>query len=192
MKICYDMIEGMYLTTRGNLKKGNHVYEYNPTPCECCGEEFLVCAGRVSKFCSKSCNSKITSVGRKLSEKVKEKLSRIHLGDKNHMHGRSGPLSPTWKHDKTNEERINKRCYTDYYYWRKKTYKRDNYTCMLCGDRGGVLNAHHIESYNSNKDLRTKLSNSIILCVKCHKDFHHQYGRGYNTREQFNEYKELL
>jgi hypothetical protein len=182
------MIEGMYLTDRGNLKKGNQIYNYSPTPCECCGEEFLVCAGRVSRFCSKRCNAKITSVGHRLPDRVRKKLSRIHMGEKNSMYGRCGPLSATWNPEKTDEERLVGRNYTDYYYWRRQTYERDNYTCQICNKRGCRLNAHHIESYNSNKELRTELSNSISLCNDCHKDFHHQHGRGNNTREQLNEF----
>ncbi len=59
---------------------------------------------------------------------------------------------------------------------------------MTDDNSGGNLVAHHIESYNSNKDLRTTLENGITLCVDCHDKFHHIYGRGNNTREQFDEF----
>jgi hypothetical protein len=67
--------------------------------------------------------------------------------------------------------------------WREKIFKRDNYTCKICGDnKGGNLNAHHymqvadiIHTLNIKsleKALSTpilwKLSNGITLCNKCH------------------------
>ena len=101
-----------------------------------------------------------------------------------------GEDNPSWNSDLTDEERQNGRCYPEYIEWRTAVFERDNYTCQKCGGSSGVhLNAHHIESYDVNKDLRTTLENGVTLCSdKCHKNFHHIYGRGNNTREQFNEF----
>lgn len=188
MKICYDMIEGMYLTTNGNIKKGNHIYTISPTVCKHCDEEFLVCAGRVSDYCSRSCTASATTIGRHHSKETKAKLRECHTGDKNCMHGRKGPLSATYKPEKTDEEREIGRNYNAYYEWRKKVYERDDYTCMSCGNRGVPLNAHHVESYADNVELRTSLFNGITLCKTCHKNFHHQYGNGKNNVDQFIEF----
>ena len=73
--------------------------------------------------------------------------------------------------------------------WRNAIYKRDTFTCQVCGDsRGGNLNAHHIKqlsdiiSDNNIKELiqafRCKeiwdISNGITLCKTCHnKQKHH-------------------
>jgi len=89
----------------------------------------------------------------------------------------------------TEEQRAAGRIYPKYKKWRKEVYERDNYTCQYCGDSvGGNLNAHHIEGYNNNPKLRTDLGNGVTLCEECHLDFHHQYGYGDNTREQFEEW----
>ena len=76
-----------------------------------------------------------------------------------------------------------------YVRWYKKVFIRDNYTCKHCGKRGkGNLNAHHLESYSDNEELRYNIDNGITLCEKCHKNFHKIYGYGNNTKEQFYEY----
>lgn len=75
------------------------------------------------------------------------------------------------------------------YIWRGQVFKRDDYTCQCCGKKGGQLNAHHLESFHANPDLRTDLDNGITLCVPCYGIFHKRYGKLNNTKEQFEEYK---
>ena len=91
-----------------------------------------------------------------------------------------------WDSNKTDEERIKGRRFPEYIEWVKNIYKRDNYTCQICGlkhSKKNPINAHHIESYNSNLDLRINIDNGITLCKKCHNNFHHQFGYGDNTKE---------
>lgn len=72
--------------------------------------------------------------------------------------------------------------------WVKEVYQRDAYTCQCCGKKGGKLNAHHLDGYNWCVEKRTDVDNGITLCEDCHNDFHDKYGRGNNTKEQFEEY----
>lgn len=72
--------------------------------------------------------------------------------------------------------------------WVKQVYKRDNYTCQCCGERGRKLNAHHLDSYNWCIDKRTDVNNGVTLCENCHNNFHNIYGRGNNTKQQFEEW----
>ena len=51
------------------------------------------------------------------------------------------------------------------------------------------LNAHHLNGWAWAKDQRFDLENGITLCENCHKLFHSIYGRGKNTREQYEEFK---
>ena len=107
--------------------------------------------------------------------------------NKDIMASRRGPKSPVWNPDLTDEEREDKRDYKEYKDWRKAVYERDNHICQKCGEIGGSINAHHIESYAVNKELRTVLGNGVTFCSDCHDTFHHIYGYN-NTREQFNEF----
>ena len=92
----------------------------------------------------------------------------------------------------TDEQRLKNRYRMsdgDFSVWSKMVKERDNYTCQICGDnKGGKLNSHHINAWNAFPEQRFDLDNGVTLCVDCHKEFHKMYGRGGNTREQFDEY----
>ena len=53
---------------------------------------------------------------------------------------------------------------------------------------GGILVAHHKDSWNINKNKRFSILNGLTLCKKHHIDFHKKYGYGNNLAEQTNEY----
>ena len=94
-----------------------------------------------------------------------------------------------WNPNLTNEEREkNKSRSSDPLNaeWRRVVFKKYNYTCQYCREKGGILRAHHIESYNSNEELRLDIDNGTTLCEKHHIEF--QYGYGCNNREQYNEF----
>lgn len=72
---------------------------------------------------------------------------------------------------------------------RNAAFKRDGFTCVLCGEnKGGNLEAHHLESWDSNVEKRFDVDNLVTLCTDCHKRFHSEYGYGHNTKSQFDEY----
>lgn len=57
----------------------------------------------------------------------------------------------------------------DYKMWRKAVFARDGYTCVKCGDnKGGNLEADHIESRALHPELIYELSNGQTLCKPCH------------------------
>lgn len=59
-----------------------------------------------------------------------------------------------------------------YVNWRDSVFKRDDYTCQDCGQRGGELNAHHLLGFKRYPKYRYEVDNGITLCKKCHKNRH--------------------
>lgn len=103
-----------------------------------------------------------------------------------------GENSPFWKGNLVKENRRARDCW-QYDDWRKSVYKKDDYTCQCCGQRGGILNAHHIKSFAKNKDIRYDVANGITLCKLCHDSsikgsFHNMYGTNDNTPEELELY----
>lgn len=113
--------------------------------------------------------------GKKLSDKHRENLSISHTG-------KYGERSSNWQGGKTNEsKKIRGRI--EYRLWRESVFARDNWTCQECGERGGLLNAHHIKSFANFPELRTSIHNGLTLCNPCHKKTDN-YGR--NKHESFD------
>lgn len=105
---------------------------------------------------------------------------RRFLGEKNH----------NYNPELTEEDRLEIGRYEARYgRFRKLVYERDNYSCVVCGySERGKLVAHHLDGYREHPEKRTDPNNAVTLCDTCHKDFHHIYGYGKNTKEQFEEY----
>lgn len=72
--------------------------------------------------------------------------------------------------------------------WHADVLRRDNYTCVKCGRRGGKLHVHHIESFASAPELRDSVSNGATVCPKCHRLYHKWNGGNIApaTRDSFD------
>ena len=101
-----------------------------------------------------------------------------------------GKNNPLYNHTLTDEERATtlfQRTSAQYKDIRNKTLKRDNFECVVCMSNERVV-AHHLDGFDKHKDKRFDLDNLVTLCGDCHKEFHHAFGYGGNTREQFENY----
>lgn len=113
------------------------------------------------------------NVGRKrdtFSEEWIEKMRTNAL--KNNIGARlphyKGEESPMWRGGIT-PINLKIRNSTEYKVWRKAVFKRDNYTCVICGVRGVYLHADHIKPFALYPEYRLIVSNGRTLCVPCHK-----------------------
>lgn len=156
MKICWDNLEGMYLSKEENLKKPGRIY-IEMTSCKKCGESYLTLKRSPSEYCDRSCGMQEKNnhfYGKKHSKKTILKLSEINMGE-NH---------PRWKGGISCEP------YCDA--WADKEYKesikeRDGYKCLNPDCFGNCnhlsLTIHHID-YNKKN---CKPDNLITLCRSC-------------------------
>lgn len=53
--------------------------------------------------------------------------------------------------------------------WRIAVFKRDSYTCQVCRQIGGKLQADHIKAWSLYPELRLDIDNGRTLCIECHK-----------------------
>lgn len=58
---------------------------------------------------------------------------------------------------------------TPYKRWREAVFKRDDYRCLDCGEKGGSLHADHIYPFAYFPRLRFDINNGRTLCVECHR-----------------------
>lgn len=143
---------------------------------------------------------KVESIKFKMEETLKEKYGNdyrktFRKKSENTMLKKYGKKSLTvsgenhyrWNGGKTTENQKG-RSGSEYNEWRFNVFKRDNFTCQHCNTDRVELNAHHLEGYAENKDLRYVVDNGITLCEKCHNEFHNHYGRGNNTKSQYIEF----
>lgn len=115
------------------------------------------------------------------TNEYKRKMSKTKIGTNN---GR-------YKESLSEMHRVKTRGIFGYKKWSKQVRERDDYTCKICGktkDDGYNLVAHHLDSYDTHKDLRLDLDNGVTLCVSCHNKFHNKYKGEKTTRKQFYKY----
>ena len=61
--------------------------------------------------------------------------------------------------------------------------------CELTGKKSSDLRVHHLDGYNWCIEGRINPNNAVCIDKDVHKAFHDKYGRGDNTREQWEEFK---
>jgi hypothetical protein len=131
-------------------------YIVNKHPCLDCS----IPVGADSQRCW-TCQNRITAnnrIGQKLPEEWCKKISE----------GQKGEKGPNWKGGVTP---IHKRLRRSMKFrrWREAVFKRDDYTCQFCKERGGELHPDHIKPFALFPRLRFDINNGRTLCVACHR-----------------------
>lgn len=81
---------------------------------------------------------------------------------------RRGPLNNRWKGGIT-PLHVKLRNTAEARGWRRNVFTRDNYTCQICGKRGGDMEADHIYPFSLFADLRYVVDNGRTCCKPCHQ-----------------------
>ena len=125
------------------------------TNCLICKKEISFGSKNVKrKFCSRKCYAKNMT--------GKERIFNVCKGE-NHPNWKGG-ISKLKRYRHFEDKQIKK--------WRLNIFTRDNFTCQNCGERGCLLNAHHLKSWANYPELRYKIDNGVSLCKDCHKLIH--------------------
>jgi hypothetical protein len=144
-----------------------------------------------------------SSKGKKMSDGQKQKISIANKKaytnpdlKKKTSERQRGELSHRWKGGFT-DIKISIRNSFVYRQWRSDVFTRDGYTCVLCGSRGGKLNADHIVSFSvifNKNNIKTldsailcselwNINNGRTLCEDCHKLTDNFGGKARNKHE---------
>lgn len=165
--------------------------------CEVCKKEYRVkpCLLERSKCCSKSCANlqmKKYTPPWELGQKIKKenpkgkfiecnfckksiykyprdikRCSYLFCNRQCKIKWSKTSLNPLWKGDSYPENKRLRQS-AKYKNWRKKILLKDNYTCQICGLRGGRLTADHIKSWCMFPENRFDIDNGRTLCFTCH------------------------
>ncbi len=115
---------------------------------------------------------RIGSKRAKATLETRQKMSVSHRGSKNY----------NWRGGKALRESI--RGCLKYIIWRESIFKRDKFTCVMCGSLGSKLNVDHypktfqeIKESNFIRDIESALlcgefwdiNNGRTLCIECHR-----------------------
>jgi hypothetical protein len=80
-----------------------------------------------------------------------------------------GENSPHWQGGKTEKGKTLRKS-VEWKLWREAVFTRDDYTCQMCGVRGGVeLHPDHIKPFSQFPELRFDIANGRTLCAPCHR-----------------------
>lgn len=132
-----------------------------------------------------------TMLGKKHSAETREKIRLAAIadgrlpwgkGNEPYWKGKKGPMHPGYKGGMTPERQAvySSREWVEAV---KKVWHRDNATCQHCGkhhnaaSNRGTFHIHHIVSFQV-RELRTEVSNLVLLCKDCHKFVHSKANTG--------------
>jgi len=101
-------------------------------------------------------------LGKKHSKETRKRMSEAHKGIM------CGEKNPMWKGGRVSQNQILRGSW-QYKEWRIRIFTRDCFTCQICLQIGGRLNAHHIKSWAEHPNNRFDDDNGITLCEDCHK-----------------------
>lgn len=156
--------------------------------CRGCGKEFRTreCKIRIGrgKYCSRKCMTEHdwiapdvrARIGQSLTGRKSTSSTKFVKNDPRIM----GVANPRWRGG--NRDDINLlRSSSEYKEWSIKVKAKYNHTCLNCGTKSRVIEAHHIYPLRYYPEKGYDVENGITLCKSCHISIE-------NRREGRNKY----
>ena len=157
--------------------------------CPICKKKFMKQCGRSrkswakAKYCSLKCYWK--AIKGKMPDNI-EMLIKSLPWNKGKRTGlvpksayKSGKKHPNWRGGISVINEGQRKTHR-YHLWRKKVFKRDRWTCVICGyrskgNKSGDIVADHIKPFSLFLKLRFVVNNGRTLCIKCDKRYGWKY-----------------
>ena len=141
---------------------------------------------RIAESHKKSGFKPPSALGRKQTQETINKRTAKVLGQQ--RPSMRGANNSSWKGGVTPENQKIRQS-LEYKEWRRSVFKRDNYTCVLCGAKSGkgnpvVIHADHIKPFAYYPELRFELSNGRTLCEPCHRETDNYAGKGFKRKNK--------
>lgn len=138
--------------------------------CLNCKKELVIkCKRDIARknYCSHSCRQSYRLQDKDYKEKLMKSMwSKCNTPEANKKKSHPGETNPKYIKDRT---QLKTRKRYENSEWKKQVFIRDNYTCQICDQKGGKLQADHIKPYCAYPELRTDINNGRTLCITCHK-----------------------
>ena len=158
------------------LVKYNREFKDRMFLCQCdCWNTQTISYSNLTKWISKSC----WCLKSELARIAMEKFRPTQFWDKN-------PNWRWWIQTINSKNRNKLRNTKESRNWRKIILARDKF-CQCCNSTEN-LQAHHIDNWATNPELRIEESNWICLCKSCHHEFHKEYWFTNNSIEQLEDF----
>ena len=138
--------------------KCQHITKKGRQWCQSCAPKQKT-RDRTCAFCGKAFLASYPSSKKKTCSDIcsRRNWSQRQVGEKSHR----------WEGGKTQKNTL-LRNDIEYKMWREEVFNRDNFTCVLCKERGGNLTADHIKPWALYPALRFDVENGRTLCRHCH------------------------
>lgn len=153
-----------YIKNVLSKRTGSNHFHWNggkPT-CLDCGKKLASYYSKRCKHCAGRLNTGDNNVMRRPENK--EKLRKIFLGRS--RPDLSGENHHNWHGGTTSVDRLERVRFQRTI--QKQVFERDNYTCQICGTRGGWIQVDHIKPWAEYVELRFDINNCRTLCMGCH------------------------
>src|SRR3990167_2970150 len=134
--------------------------------CQSCSADMFLWPYEIGerKYCSRACRNTAHRTGKHCGPVTLAKMSAARKKNPTLLYGAQ---NPSWKGGVTTAKKKIRES-PEYQLWREQIFRRDDFTCQRCGERGGKLNADHDLPFSVYPALRFELLNGVTLCVQCH------------------------